>query len=69
MLYEKLDQNEVSGERGCQYLLESVMEDIRDIENFYYTNADLLLLNLSYDEVLRKNVGVKHGSRYTRPLS
>lgn len=63
MMYEKLDQNEVGGERSCQLLLDSVMEDILEIEKFTYSDGDLYLTGLSYEEHLRTEVGVKYASK------
>lgn len=62
-MYEKYDFNEIGGEHACQLLLESVMEDVLEVDKFAYNDGDIYLSGLSYKEHLETEVGVKYGSR------
>ncbi|XP_044257386.1 atrial natriuretic peptide receptor 2-like [Tribolium madens] len=61
LMYEKNQQNEVGGENSCKFILSSVVEEVKSVENLKYVDGDLVLLNKDYSNYLKENVGVSYG--------
>ena len=63
-MYEKYDQNEVGGFQTCQLLFKTIMQEMLEMNiQFEYHDGDIQLIQLSYEEYLRREIGVKYGSR------
>lgn len=62
-MYEKTQQNEVGGENTCKFIMSSVVEEVKSVENLKYVDGDLELLNKDYRDYLKENVGVSNGSK------
>lgn len=60
--YEKYDRNEVGGERGCQLLMSSVIEEIKGTIRYY--DGDLNNIDTTYAHFLAEKVGVDYASKF-----
>ncbi|XP_017784282.1 PREDICTED: atrial natriuretic peptide receptor 2-like [Nicrophorus vespilloides] len=62
LMYEKYDQNQVGGDQGCQLLMKSFMELIKNMElKSKFVDGDIVMLKMSYEDYLTQKVGVDYG--------
>ncbi|XP_063929420.1 atrial natriuretic peptide receptor 1 isoform X2 [Zophobas morio] len=61
LMYEKDQQIELGGENTCKFIMESIIEEVKSVENLDFQDGDLVLLQLSYHYYLEQIVGVNYG--------
>lgn len=61
-MYNQFEQNEIAGEQSCKLLMSTVMEEIKS-GKLEYSDGDLMLLNVTYSQYLRREVGTKYASK------
>ncbi|XP_045481556.1 atrial natriuretic peptide receptor 1-like isoform X1 [Harmonia axyridis] len=61
LMYEKTEQNELSGDDGCQLLMKSIIIELRETPQLDFYDGDLDLLQMNYTEFFQNIVGVKYG--------
>ncbi|KAL3290062.1 hypothetical protein HHI36_023431 [Cryptolaemus montrouzieri] len=61
LMYEKTEQNELSGDDGCQLLMKSIITELRETPQLDFYDGDLDLTQMNYTIFLENIVGVKYG--------
>ncbi|KAK9890315.1 hypothetical protein WA026_010417 [Henosepilachna vigintioctopunctata] len=61
LMYEKTEQNELSGDDGCQLLMKTIITELRQTPQLDFQDGDLVLTQMNYTEFFENIVGVKYG--------
>lgn len=60
-MYNQFDQNEIAGTQSCKLLMSSIMEEIKS-GKLEYNDGDIYLLNVTYSQYFKREIGAKYGS-------